>query len=348
MAFQISPGVNVSEVDQTTVVPSVLTTAGAIAGNFKWGPADVITQIDNEITLVKTFGKPDSTTATTFFTAANFLSYGNNLSVVRAVSNTAINSTADTTVLIKNSEQFQATYLNQNNGGTYGAFAARYPGTLGSSISVAVCDNATDFATWTYKNYFTTAPSTSDQVSAAQGSDDEMHIVVIDTGGLLSGTKGTVLETYAFVSKAIDATVNGASNYYKQVIFNDSKYVYAMDPPDYSTQVATWGHAISTEFTSLPAPELIQLSGGVDGTVADGFINSAYDLFANKELVDISLILTGASSNTVQNHVITSIAAARGDCIAFVSPPSSAVVNQAGTETTKIATWLSQLGTTST
>ena len=136
MAFQISPGVNVSEVDQTTVVPSVLTTAGAIAGNFKWGPAEVITQVDNELTLVKSFGKPDSNTASSFFTAANFLAYGNNLSVVRAVGTTAKNASADTTVLIKNADSFQSTYLNSNNGGTYGAFVARYPGAIGNSIAV--------------------------------------------------------------------------------------------------------------------------------------------------------------------------------------------------------------------
>jgi hypothetical protein len=348
MAFQISPGVNVSEVDQTTVVPSVLTTAGAIAGNFKWGPADVITQVDNELTLVKTFGKPDSNTATAFFTAANFLSYGNNLSVVRAVGTTAKNATGGTTVLIKNEDSFESTYLNTNNGGAYGSFAARYAGAIGGSISVGVCDNSTAFATWTYKSYFTAAPGTSTQVAAAGGQDDELHVIVIDAGGLLTGVPGTILETYPFLSKASDAVNNGVTNYWKQVIFNNSSYIYAMDPPDYATQVTTWGTTSTENFTSLPAVELIDLAGGIDATVTDGNVNSAYDMFANKELTDISLILTAASSNTVQNHVITSVAAARGDCIAFVSPPSSAVVNQAGTETTKIATWLSQLGTTST
>jgi hypothetical protein len=91
MAFQLSPGVNVSEVDLTTVVPSVFTTAGAFSGSFTWGPANKVVLIDNEVTLSKTFGKPDSNTATSFFTAANFLTYGNNLSVVRAVGSGANN-----------------------------------------------------------------------------------------------------------------------------------------------------------------------------------------------------------------------------------------------------------------
>jgi hypothetical protein len=85
MAFQISPGVNVSEVDLTTVVPSVLTTAGAFVGNFAWGPAKKIILVDNESALKQTFGSPTNNTAASFFTAASFLSYGNNLSVVRAV-----------------------------------------------------------------------------------------------------------------------------------------------------------------------------------------------------------------------------------------------------------------------
>lgn len=348
MAFQISPGVNVSEVDQTTVVPSVLTTAGAFAGAFKWGPADVITQVDNEITLVNRFGKPDSNTATSFFTAANFLAYGNNLNIVRAVPTSSRNATGATTVLIKNKDVFEASYLNQNNSGTYGAFVARYPGAIGNSLQVAVCDNSTDYSTWTYKSYFTSAPGTSDQADAAGGSADEMHVVVIDENGLFTGTAGTVLETYPFVSKASNAVINGVSNYWKQVIFNNSKYVYAMDPPDYSTQVVTWGLAASTAFTSLSGAQLISLAGGIDATPTEGNIESGYDLFNNKETVDISLLLTGGHTANVQNHVITSIAASRADCVAFVSPPSTAVVNNAGSETTSIASWLTSLGTTST
>ena len=81
MAFQLSPGVNVSEIDLTTVVPSVLTTAGAFAGTFNWGPANKPVLVDSGITLAQVFGRPDNTSAVSFFTASNFLSYGNNLSV---------------------------------------------------------------------------------------------------------------------------------------------------------------------------------------------------------------------------------------------------------------------------
>lgn len=348
MAFQLSPGVNVSELDQTTVVPSVSTTAGAFAGYFKWGPVEKITQITSEVDLVKRFGKPDDNSASSFFSAANFLAYGNNLSVVRTVGSAALNASGGTALLIKNGDVFQASYLNQSNSGTYGAFAARYPGTLGNSLTVSVCDNSTDFASWTYKGYFTSAPGTSTQASAAGGLYDEMHIAVVDAGGLFTGTKGTVLETFPFVSKASNASYNGVTNYYKNVVFNQSKYVYAVDPVSYSSTNSTWGKTIDTTFAVLSGAQSVVLAGGTDVTPSESEISAGFDFFANKETVDISLIVTGAAVANVQNHVITSVAVSRGDCVAFISPPSSAVVNQTGSETSNITSWVNGLGTNST
>jgi len=351
MAFQISPGVNVSEVDLTTVVPSVLTTAGAFAGNFSWGPANQIVLVDSELTLTKTFGEPDSNSAISFFTASNFLAYGNNLSVVRAVHANTKNADANTTTTntqVANSDAFQYTLLNSDNANVYGAFMARYPGALGNSLSVSVCDNATDFAGWTYKGYFQSAPGTSDEVDAAGGSNDELHIVVVDTNGKFSGVAGSVLETYGFVSKASNATLNGASNYYKQVVFNQSKYVYAVDPVSYSSTSATWGQPMAgTTFVQLSGVQTINLAGGADVAVTDGNLESAFDLFANKETTDISLVLTGNASAAVQNYVISNISAARADCVTFISPTQASVVNNAGDETTDIASWLSSLATVS-
>lgn len=88
MAFQLSPGVNVSEIDLTTVVPSVATSDGAFAGVFRWGPVGERTLISTENQLVALFGKPTNHNPETFFTAANFLSYSNRLHVVRAANTT--------------------------------------------------------------------------------------------------------------------------------------------------------------------------------------------------------------------------------------------------------------------
>ena len=356
MAFQISPGVNYSEVDLTTVVPSVLTTAGAFAGTFKWGPAQKRIQVDSEITLASKFGTPDSNSATSFFTAASFLAYGNNLTVVRAANTTStFNSTANTltTVYVNNPTNFQYTYLGQNNGNAYGAFVGKYPGAIGNSLTVSVCDTATQFSTWTYSSYFTSAPGTSAYVSSLGGANDEIHIAVVDAGGLFTGTKGTVLETYPFVSKAVDAVnlFDGSSNYYKQVVFNKSNYVYAIDPPSYSTTssgTGAWGsHSANTSFIQLSAVQTLPLVNGADGTPTDGDIITAYGLFTNKEQIDISLVLTADADVTVQQYVIDNIATTRADCVAFVSPPISAV-NQINTvPTTQIQAWLASLARSS-
>jgi hypothetical protein len=348
MAFQISPGVNVSEVDLTTVVPSILTTAGAFAGNFTWGPVNKRIQVDSEITLVNRFGEPDSNTSTSFFTAASFLSYGNNLKVVRAASISSYNadSGAGSNIQVANEDVFQATYLNTNNGNAYGAFMSRYPGVLGNSLTVSVVDNGlTPFSSWSVNGVnisglFNGAPDKSSQAVAAGALNDELHIAVIDTGGLFTGVKNTVLEVFQYLSKASDSTdALGNSNYYKNVIFNNSKYVYAVDPVNYATTSATWGQPMAgTTYAALTTSVNSVMTGGTYVAPSSGEIQTAYALFANADDVDISLIITGDADITVQGTVID-IASSRKDCITFVSPPSANVVNKSGNEATNILSW---------
>jgi hypothetical protein len=94
MAFQLSPGVLVVEKDLTGIVPAVATSIGGYVGAFQWGPVEKITTISNETELTKTFAKPNTTVAASWFSAANFLAYGNNLKVVRAVGTAAKNASA--------------------------------------------------------------------------------------------------------------------------------------------------------------------------------------------------------------------------------------------------------------
>lgn len=93
MPFQVSPGVNVTEIDLTTIVPAVSTTEGAIAGVFHWGPLEKTVLIDSEDYLAARFGKPTNHNPETFFTAANFLAYGNKLYVSRAANVTGFSNT---------------------------------------------------------------------------------------------------------------------------------------------------------------------------------------------------------------------------------------------------------------
>jgi hypothetical protein len=147
--FQISPGVNVTEIDLTTVVPSVATTDGAIAGVFRWGPVDQFLLIDSENALAARYGKPANLNAETWFTAANFLAYGNRLYVSRAANTAAtLSAIANTGVAnveahtIKNEDDFAS---KQTAFETDVHYIAKFPGALGNTLKIAVCDTAAQF-----------------------------------------------------------------------------------------------------------------------------------------------------------------------------------------------------------
>lgn len=146
MGFQLSAGVNVSEIDLTTIVPTVSTTVGALVGQFVWGPVETRVLIDQEVKLAKRFGKPNSNTFISFFSGANFLAYGNNLRVTRAANTGTYNATANSAAAlqIKNEETYENDYLDGS--GAFGSFAARYPGAIGNSLKVSVCGSANVFS----------------------------------------------------------------------------------------------------------------------------------------------------------------------------------------------------------
>ncbi len=348
MAFQLSPGVLVTEKDLTAVVPAVATTAGGFAGAFQWGPVDQVTTIDSENSLVERFGKPDDNTYESFFTAANFLSYGNNLQVVRVVNQSAAknamaNSTG-TAVLVKNEDHYLSNYADGS--AFVGEWAAKYPGTLGNSLKVSMADGNT-YSSWAYANSFDSAPSTSTYASEIGGVHDELHVIVIDEDGAWTGSKGTVLEKFAFVSKGSDAkNPDGSTAYYKDKINNASKYIWWMD---HTATGTNWGSATQgTTFANLTSNVTVSLAGGVyGGAPTDGNITSALSTFANDELYDISLLPVGKASSTVAIYAINSVAEVRKDCVVFVSPELSDVVDNAGSEATDVVAFRDTLPSTS-
>lgn len=346
MAFFLSPGVNVSEIDLTTIVPAVGTTEGAFAGAFQWGPMNSVVSIGNEVELVNTFGKPDANTFRSFFSCANFLSYARNLRVVRAASNTnAKNAVANgaSGLLIQNRDDYELNYYDLSAANSYGMFAARYPGSLGNSLKVSLwaSSNATAYAGWTYAAEFNGAPGTSTYVGNVNGANDEMHIIVVDEFGKFSGLANTVLEKFPYLSKASDATNDdGSSNYYVNVVNDRSRYVYILNHALNSSGVAnttTWGLAASnTTFEQGLNQYTASLNNGTNGLPTDGDLILAYDKFANAEEIDISLVITGAHSQTVSEYVLENIAESRKDCVAFISPDFDDCVNNAGNEVTDI------------
>lgn len=333
MAFQLSPGVLVTERDLTAIVPAVSTTAGAFAGAFQWGPVDQVVVVDSEITLVERFGKPNDNVFTSFFTAANFLSYGNNLQIIRAVGESAKNAIANASasaVLIKNEDAYLSTYADGS--ANVGEFAAKYPGVLGNSLKVSMAD-ANTFSNWAYSSLFDSAPSTSTFASSVGGTNDEMHIIVIDEDGAWTGVAGTTLEKFSYVSKASDAKKSdGAGNYYKDVLNNTSKYVYWMDHPSTGSN---WGSATQgITFANLTSNVTVSLALGADDQPSDGNVQSSFAMLANDDQYDVSLLCLGAASPTTVTYVVNNVAEVRKDCIAFFSPEQADVVDNAGQEVT--------------
>jgi hypothetical protein len=436
MAFQVSPGINVREIDLTTVVPAVSASVGAFAGVFSFGPAEERVLVSSENSLVKIFGKPTADNFETFYTAANFLAYGNALYVVRAIDtaarNAQANTAAETTIQIKN----LADYEDGITAGANAVYYARYAGTLGNSLKISVCDSANAYSNaldmtdgaatieatltvvpnsltanlrvvsavsntaantsatsiigkirvgdylvvngqsqylkvaslgaavetgnasvfsaqavitfdskftgsanatanssnaltryWEFYNEVDKAPGQSTFVAAYgnTAANDELHVVVVDEDGLFSGTKNAVLEVFEGLSRATNAKgENGQTLYYKDVITTDSEYIYWAN----HRAGAPAAVALSVVSSAQTLPMTLSFSNGVDtsteSSVTLGDLGTAYDLFKDKNVVDVSLVMTGKAGSGVANYVIDNIAETRKDCVAFVSPTRSA------------------------
>ena len=332
MAFQVSPGVQVKEIDATSVVPAVSTSIGGFAGSFNWGPVEQVVSVSSEKELLSTFGTPDDNTALYFLTAAAFLKYGNALQVVRAASGHD-NATADGSgLLIKNDEHYTNSGYN-TGAGSVGQWAAKFPGDLGNSLKVEMVTadvTTSNYDAWAFQGQFDGKPGTSDyaiNLGRSASYNDEVHVIVIDEDGLFTGTANTVLETFAFMSIGSDAKANdGTSNYYVDVINAQSNYIRWMD---HKTTSPAWSAGSSLRgSTSLSGGfdtvDSLSLSGATDdNTPTTAELALAYDLLEDAETVDVNLLFSvpdANGSNTLANDLI-SIASARKDCMAFVSPP---------------------------
>jgi hypothetical protein len=235
---------------------------------------------------------------------------------VSGVTATATSAVTVGGVKINNSDVYLQSFSSGE--GVNGEWAARFPGALGNSLTVSMADSAS-FAAWTYKANFDSAPSTSSYTDQLNGSGDELHVVVIDDNGLWTGVPGTVLEKFAFLSKASDAKKSdGTNNYYKDAINAGSEYIYWMD---HTSSATNWGTtAAGKTFDPLNTAVTRALSGGVDNlTATDGQLQTAYSLFADDAQYDISLIPMGKASSTVVNYVISNVAEVRLDCVVFAS-----------------------------
>ena len=371
MAFQVSPGVAIREIDLTNVVPAVSTSIGATVITGVRGPIEEIVTITSEKELADTFGVPTDDTAQYFFNAAAFLKYGNNLKVVRVAASDAKNATAGTSsagtgLLIKNKDHYETNFADGS--ASQGVFAARFAGDLGNSIVVSYVTNSTAFAAWdaaltaavdtlpddfSASGLFASAPGTSDYVSGKGGTSDEMHIVVVDANGYISGVAGTVLEKYAYVSQARDAKAfDGTSNYYKEVINATSSYLFWIDHSADLTKAGSYG---SENFVTIDTPLVKKLAGGTDGAAVDvGDIDTGFQVFNDAETIDVNLLIgaptletgTDYDDGVTQSNNLIAIAENRKDVIAFISPPIAATA-QSTTQKQDVIDFADQLNSTS-
>ncbi len=440
MAFQVSPGVLVTEKDLTNIIPAVSTTSGGIVITAEKGPILEVTTISSENELVDIFGKPTSSNYEEWLTASSFLGYGNNLKVVRPQTGMVNACVSGTAIIIKSTTDYWENYgPDASFAANVGAFAAREPGTLGNNLKVSLCTNSTAFGPhsmsgtlindsaaaigdttitvddgslmqvgdilefgdasavpstsgapsgyyykitainthvltiarfnpatgktetgglrhavvdnakvlrhWEFYFNFSQPPTSTDDVVAAGGSLDEMHIVVIDEDGGITGEAGTILETFEGVSQAVDAkSSTGASNYAPDVLYRNSKYIYYMDHETLLSNAGSTkaGRTFDNALTSgnAFAVTTYSLASGTDDYVAtNAEIATAYEKFEDTENVDLSLLLCGPSQTSAdatgdtKATAVMDIATARKDCVAFISPAKADVIGVANAVT---------------
>lgn len=235
--YQVSPGISISEIDLTTVVPATSTTVGAIAGVFRWGPVGVRSLVTSENDLVRKFGKPSSINPETFFTAASFLGYSNALYVSRAantatvfsaIANTGAGGLANVATTIKNQDDYDT------KDGTFDAaveYIAKWPGALGNSLKISVCDSVNaysstvDFAGNTsYRNSLlalavgsntatvTVANTNGTGVTVAQANTEATRLAALLTAGDVVEFGNTSIGKQSLKVTSI-GTPAGATNY---------------------------------------------------------------------------------------------------------------------------------------
>ena len=347
MAVSESPAITVKEIDLTGVVPNVGSTTGAFVGDFNWGPVDVPILVSDEAGLVSTFGSPSNTNTIDFHSAAYFLRYASSLYVVREATEGALESinahdartTTNPRVKSSPSFDFQEAALDSDEH----TFIAKYPGTLGNSIQVqwlAAVDSADDpaFTGWAYEDNFDGAPISSQFATDRGASNDEAHVVVIDQDGEITGAKGTILESFPFVSVAGNAkSADGTSNYIGDVINNRSQYVWFagfgdLTDSDWHSNVGTDASDTINYKRTTPVVKTMSLAGGTNsGSLTVSEYATGFDKYQDKDNIQVDfLIAPGMVSRTdhttVVNDLVSIAQGTRKDCVVVASPARSDVV----------------------
>lgn len=314
MGFQLSPGVQVNEIDLTNIVPAVDTSGGAFVGQFHWGPVEDYTIIEDKSRLEFLFGKPSDVNFVDWFSAANFVSYSSNMNIIRVVDDSdAVNSTADGLGLLIKNQQHYDLVVSAN---ASAIFAAKYPGVLGDAIEIHMADSNT-FGTWAYQNEFDGTPGTSDWCvdKGAPNAEDEMHVVITDKTGAFTGVPGAIMERFGFVSKNKDnKTLDGEPNFYGNVINKQSSFIWFMGAPataSYTPQGAVTAIAVTAGGSGYTSAPTVAITG-------DGSNATATAILAATGEVEAITVTDGGSAYSV------------GDAIAITGDGTGATAQVSG------------------
>ena len=213
----------------------------------------------------------------------------------------------------------------------------------GQGVKAVIPDNTFIRRRWRFYDLFDGAPGTSDWATAnGRGTGDELHVVVYDATGDISGydndvagqRTSSVIERWANMSKnPVAKTAQGGSNYYPDVIFRGSEFIYWTD---HISGGSNWGTDVTAAYTSVTSVDSGTLTGGTDDyAVTNGELKTAYDEYEDTEALDINLVLSGPSGGVTDSAagmdthgtMITDLVEKRKDCVGFVSPARSLVVN---------------------
>ena len=232
----------------------------------------------------------------------------------------------DPTVLISDSDNIEGTTINAGNAGADINIASVKDAYTNTSIG----------STGLKLSAIGPRPGTSSFASDRGVGYDEVHVGVIDTTGDVSGAANTVLERFTFLSKISDAkSPEGGSLYYKDIINDQAQFIFSgaavgsLFEPNSTGGGKAWGVASSTlasgDFFKLSGGNETDLSGGTDDyAYTAGEVTAGYDLFLDTEETEVDFVLMGGSMGTeadtkTKAQKAVAIAAARKDCIAFVS-----------------------------
>ena len=250
-------------------------------------------------------------------------------------------------------QKYKVTAINSND-----ITIERYPATTATGLASAISNNQNCDRWWEFYEEFSGAPGTSTYASDRGGSVDEMHIIIVDEDGDITGVAGEIVEKWEKVSKASDAkTDDGAGNYYVDALYDGSSYIYWMD---HAAGGSDWGSTAAVGAAFSAATNIVQtdsLVSGVGSAVAptEGQRQLAYTkAFSDPDTEDVNLLISGPSSvdnagATTHGVFMTDLVGKRKDSMAFISADQSDVVNiaQSYTQTTNTEAFFDALGSSS-